>query len=183
MRFSEITEQTLTELSRPSSRNEAEYVLVRAGYAHLGRGQTGSVFQKPGAAYVLKLFDARDTAYLDFIGLATANPNPHFPKFIGKPVRVNDGYHAIRTELLEPVSKDRLTEVVMIDKYIISMRNYGNCHNEDYLYVSSHPELQEACDMLAKFLKYKNQYFCDIHEPNVMMRGSTLVMTDPVAMV
>ena len=178
MRFCEL----ITELSRPS-RDKAEHMLVKAGYRQLGRGVSGgAVFQKPGASYVLKLFDARDEAYLTFVRLASRNHNPHFPKFFGKPIRITDNYFAVRTEPLQPSTN--LEEVEIIDRYIIAKRdNMNGWWRPEFEYFSDKSELREACDLIAMMLRQSgHDFICDVHLKNVMMRGSVLVLSDPVAM-
>lgn len=181
MRVSDLFESTLTELSRPSTRGDAEAVLTDAGYTQLGKGSQGVVYQKPGSPYVLKLFNSNDEAYANFIGLALRNPNPHFPKFFGKRVMVTPNYFAIRTEVLKP-STGREEEVGLIDRYIIQMRDYGAVYDEVYTYMNApaNVELKAACDVVSKFLKQNSDFFCDVHPPNVMLRGNTLVLTDPM---
>ena len=181
MRYSEI----ITELTLPRTRDKAETILVRAGYEHLGSGSYGSVYQKPGTRYVLKLFDWEDEAYLAFIQLAKENPNPHFPKFFGKPVTIVNGYFvAIRTEPLTEFTS--MAQANIIHDYIIKKRdNMLYIHNSwwkpEYEYIQSQPELQIACDLIAKLLLENKRFYCDVHKKNIMMRGSEMVLTDPVA--
>jgi len=173
--------EIITELSRPS-RDKAEWMLLDAGYRQLGRGNSGgAVFQKPGAPYVLKIFDARDKAYMTFVEAASAFHNPHFPKFFGSLVKLTPDYYAVRTELLSPTS-GRVDEITLIDKYIIQMRDYGSVYDEVYQYMADNPEMKMAADIVVSLLKsHKSQFFCDVHAANVMSRGSTLVLSDPIA--
>lgn len=175
MRYTEI----LNELSRPGTREEATTRLLAAGYRQLGQGQTGTVFKNPESPHVLKLFDSTDTAYRTFVELARKHENQHFPKFFGKLIAVTPRYYAIRTELLLPSSYRRDNEIEMIDKYIRQMRDYGNSP-DTYLYMEANPELKRAADLIVDVLK-PGKFFCDIHQPNVMLRGDVLVLTDPIA--
>jgi hypothetical protein len=171
----------LHELSRPDTRDKAERILVKAGYKQLGRGQNAAVFHAPGDAHVLKLFNSSDRAYIEFVKLAAANPNPHFPKFYGRIIRVTPGYFAVKTELLQPFTGS-IHEVEIIDWYIMWARDRINGTNVGfghYDQIAAQPELKVACDLLAQFLA-PSRFFCDVHSKNVMLRGSTLVLSDPV---
>src|SRR6478752_6436146 len=92
----------LFELSLPKDTLAATNALKKAGYEHLDIGSFADVFHKTGKPYILKLFISRDEAYLEYLKLVTTHSNPHFPKIIGKPIRVTDAYYAIRIEKLEP---------------------------------------------------------------------------------
>jgi hypothetical protein len=171
----------LHELSRPDTRDKAEWILVNAGYKQLGRGQNAAVFHAPVDSHVLKLFNSSDRAYIDFVKLATANPNPHFPKFYGRIIQVTPGYFAVKTELLQPFTGS-LHEVDVIDWYIMWARDKidgANASFGHYDQIASQPDLKAACDLIAKFLA-GTRYFCDVHSKNVMMRGETVVLSDPV---
>lgn len=177
-----ISEAALTELSRPRTRDRAEWILINAGYKHLGRGGQGAAFQKPGAPYVVKLFDARDKAYLTFIRVAMANTdNPHFPKFFGKPIKITDDYWAMRIEPLRR-SFGYFYEIGLIDRYITNEDDRAE-DSDAFEYVSQQPELQAACDIIVMLIRHsQHDFICDVHQSNVMLRGSTLVLSDPVAM-
>ena len=177
-----ISEENLTELEFPTKLGDAEQRLIDAGYLVLGRGQTGVVYQKPNAPYVLKLFDARDTAYATFVKAAKSNPNPHFPVFKGNIIKVTDSYLAVRTELLQP-SSGRNEEIELIDRYIIGIRDYGYSNQENLDYMDKHPDMKVAANIIVNILKRNiGKFMCDIHQPNVMMRGSVMVLTDPIGM-
>lgn len=182
VRYSEITDQ-LTELARPRTRDKAEWILINAGYRHINRGANGAVYQKPGTSYVLKLFDSRDQAYLSFVELAMANPNPHFPRFFGKLVPVTEDYSAVRIEFLEPCT--RHAEVHMIDQYIIKQRDRltgmnGSFGDGIWEFMEANPDLKQACDLIVGLLVKNKKFFCDVYLANVMMRGSTIVLSDPI---
>ena len=102
MRINELLTESLNlnELSRPPKVGNAAEILNNAGYDQLGQGAYARVFGKPGANHVLKLFSTEDSAYLDFVSLVNQHPNPHFPKFKGKMMKVTDNYYAIQMEKL-----------------------------------------------------------------------------------
>lgn len=175
MRAKEI----ITELSRPKDRVTAHEVLTRAGYRLLGNGSFASVYQKPGAHYVLKLFDADDHAYMAFLSLVAQHPNPHFPKFFGKSVRVSPGFSAVR---MEPLGKYRGDPDLL--SFYVRCRDIPNplpdtqmrLGDADELFYEL-PDLKVAIDLLIDHLGH---FRFDIRQDNIMSRGSQLVITDPV---
>src|ERR1700721_2108003 len=92
----------INELQMPDRKADAILALKQADWHILGDGSYATVFMKPGIDYVLKLFDSDDTAYADYIKLVLTHPNPHFPRFKGKLVKVTTKYYAVRMEKLNP---------------------------------------------------------------------------------
>lgn len=185
----------LNELNIPM-RSGAGNILRDAGYKHLGKGGMGDVFVKPGSNYVLKLFASNDKAYLDFVKMVKANNNPHFPKFIGKLIKVTSGYYAIRME--ELVHKNVGEDLKLIEWYI-NEKSKGPYISDESLADSKlsierdywnkfekltqkMPKLKEALDLIAIDLVYFGGHFNDLHDENVMFRkDGTLVLSDPVS--
>ena len=186
MRISELlNEETLNEISRPSA-SEAEQILFRAGYKRIGYGAFGTVYGKPDSAHVLKLFMSSDIGYMEFVDLANKHPNPHFPKFKGKIMKITKDYNAIQMERLTPAQDNN--ETVLIAR---TMNNYVRLlqHKESYRQTpdettnamnaleESQPGIKNACSLIA----HSTTREVDIHNENYMMRGKVLVITDPVA--
>lgn len=170
----DMVEQRVDEITRPASQDEVYRILTKAGYDFLGQGSFGSVFEKPGANYVLKVFAANDDAYLAFIELARAHPdNPHFPKFTGKIVRVNDRFRAIRMEKLRPADS---TVVDYVDTYMNDWQHVPS-YDDAMQFLDWNPKLKEACDLIMQL-----GYELDVNGSNCMGRADgTFVFTDPVA--
>jgi hypothetical protein len=172
----------LMEMTRPKDRWDANEILLGAGYELLGSGSFATVYDKPGLPYVLKLFDGDDKAYMAFAMLTKQHPNIHFPKLMGKPVKVSPGFYAIRMERLEPyrgdphlfhvytVNRDRKLDP---DSYTASQMS----DVEEIFY--GDPTLKVALDIMIDNLT--PQFRFDLWNQNIMMRGSTIVFTDPVA--
>jgi hypothetical protein len=176
----------LSEFTKPSTKKNAEAILLNAGYKRLGSGCFADVYHKEGASYVLKLFVPADKAYLDYIKLVQANPNEHFPKFVGKLIRVTPDYYAIRTELLEPFIYDKETEkkIDMIGGYLYFSKIPPTRPEKIETFkiiqkwMNKNSSLKDACDLIAKRLLKK--YHEDVSANNIMLRGNTIVLTDPV---
>ncbi len=184
MRYSEIR---IDELYRPKSVDDASLHLLVGGYSPLGKGAYGEVWYKEGSSYVLKLFTTEDTAYVDFLKLAKQHQdNPSFPKFFGKLIRINDSVYAVRMEKLTKYKYDP----TLIYKYM-RYRDDNYVRNEadatslvamefadSMEFMEDHQDLQAACDLIIDNLLPK--YRLDIKQDNFMMRGGTIVITDPV---
>ena len=181
--------QVLDEITRPGTIDDAHEILKKAGYAQIGDGYYAEVFAKPGADHVLKLFNSRDKAYQAFVNLAIQNPNIHFPKFKGKMMKITDNYYAIRMEKLTPIAgisgspRDRGIIKLMIE-YITRkeddpFRPFPDQRQMDVL-EKLQPGITAACDVIVELLKH-NDAEVDLHLGNVMMRGNTYVITDPVS--
>ena len=177
----------LNELSRPTSRVEAEKILTDHGYERVAGGTYAVVYGKPGANTVLKLVHKKDVAYLAFVKMALENQsNPHFPRFSSKLIRLNDDYKAVRMERLTPGkgAEDNYRSFIAygLDLYFARKGNWNSMvdHAKESIRnaFEKNPKLQEACDIMIKSL---SQYVNDLHPGNVMFRGDTLVITDPVA--
>lgn len=173
----------VNEIARPLTRRDADAVLRGAGYRCLGTGSFAAVYRKPGASYVLKVFAAADRAYAAFIALAKQHAdNPHFPRFFGRIVQVTPGYHAIRMEPLTPYRYDE-TLIAFYLRHRDWTPQDPHSHMAMQLgdaleYLEEHPRMREALDLIIDNLL--GGYETDMKQDNLMMRGSTVVVTDPV---
>lgn len=160
----------LKEFTRPGKRDDYQKILHNAGYRLIGQGGQAEVYHKPGKEYVLKIFSSRDYAYQDFLKLVMAHPNKHFPKIIGKLVKVSPSVYAVR---LEPLSS--LTDWEGYD----AVRDYmaGRLDDEQEQWLEERPELLDALRLITSEL---GEHSRDLHAGNVMMRGNDLVIIDPV---
>ena len=185
MRITEILNESevLDEITRPNSIENAEEVLKKAGYEKLGEGYYAAVYAKGDADHVLKLFSVRDTSYPNFVNMTIQRPNIHFPKFKGKMMKVTNEYYAIRMEKLEPLSQDKKDTLELMRHYIYAFVRdrfqpfYRATEMENL--EKMQPGITEACDLLAR-LMINNRLALDLHMKNAMMRGNTIVITDPV---
>ena len=188
MRINEIITESevLDEITRPGTIDDAHEILKKAGYAQIGDGYYAEVFAKPGADHVLKLFNSRDKAYQAFVNIAIQNPNTHFPKFKGKMMKITNNYYAIRMEKLSELAGDPRTRgiIKLMIEYITRkeddpFRPFPDQRQMDVL-EKLQPGITEACDVIVELLKHNNADV-DLHLGNVMMRGNTYVITDPVS--
>ena len=181
-----IDESRLDELSRPDTK-EAEAILTDHGYQRVGSGTYAVVWGKPDSKTVLKLVKNEDKAYMDFVKLALKHQdNPHFPRFSSKVIRLNDNYKAIRMERLVAgkgaEDNFRSMNAYIIERYISIKGNLSGV--ADYVredinkLFDQYPQMKAACDLIIANLSYHQN---DLHPGNVMFRGNTMVITDPVS--
>ena len=191
MRINEIITESevLDEITRPGQ-GKAEYMLEKAGYEKLGYGVSGVVYAKPGEDHVLKLFRSWDKSYKLFVNFTLQHPNIHYPKFKGKMMKITDEYYAIRMEKLTPITHDYDRLMVRTMKDYITQRIADNFREIDLdnapwwvrdmeKLETKQPGITEVCEELAKFIN-ETQAGLDLQPANVMLRGNTLVITDPV---
>lgn len=188
----------INELNIPSSIQDARYILKNHGYKVLGVGSFATVFAKPDDPWVLKLFSKYDTGYLKFINLSnTMKGNPHIPKFRGKLINVNDNYYAIRMEKLDPVALLTLTpeqkETIIKFFWLVDIL-HQRTHNADSFH-GMYPikKLKERMPKILELLKEQPKLLptlkkivktgtsreFDLGDSNIMLRGDTIVITDP----
>jgi hypothetical protein len=162
----------ISEVTRHPSRQAVNTVLQAAGYTRLGAGLFGAAYEKPGRPYVLKVFTAQDQGYLDFLTLAQAHQdNPHFPRFYKRLVPVTKDYYAIRMEKLTPFDPHQFGEFAY-DLFDYIQDGTPTPALEGY------PELRAACDLVRTKLLVR--YHFDHKDGAFMLRGHTIVITDPV---
>lgn len=189
-----ISEHMITELTRPDF-DQAKEILKKAGYTLLGSGGFGDVYEKPGANYVLKVFSKFDKGYKAYVEFCKQQSNPHFPKFFGKLVNVSELVLAIRTEKLE--RDDDALESNDYDQMNMYMGNRYKFENEEAMLASTskviarsinvvleidqqHPGMKDALDLISFELVAKKSCSPDLFYENIMRRGSTLVLSDPL---
>lgn len=191
MRITEIiTEsQVLDEITRPNTMGEAQAILEKAGYEKYGSGWYAMVYAKPNADHVLKLFSVRDRSYPEFVNMTIQNSNTHFPKFKGKMMKVTNEYYAIRMEMLTRFGEADEPILKKIKNYIYGYATYGRSYsdnirgqeviNEIDQVEEMQPGIKKACELIADLIANGNVGL-DLHHGNLMMRGNTIVFTDPV---
>lgn len=204
------SESFVTELQEPIShyRNvlkgkwdlpyDLEEYLRNNGYEKLGYGIFSGVFAKPGEKFVLKV-NRKSDCYLDFVGKLSRNMNPHLPR-VGK-IRVyneednNKKWYIIPLEKLEEITLEN-----HISRYdVLFVLSRALMLDPKHMYLSSEvkpllpasPEviynrLKDRFGKLNEALKFVEDNFynvceIDLHEGNIMLRGNTIVITDPVS--
>lgn len=178
MKISEI----LTEITRPSTQQQADQILRDAGYSRIGSGAYGAVYQKDEKT-VIKTFSSFDVGYLSFIKMVkSSNNNPHFPQFYGNPIKISNDYYAIKQENLQRYKGNARPITLYIDYLIHGIKlGYEGDFEEIEEIMDDYPRFDEACKMIAETVKSNSKIALDIHRNNIMKRGKTLVFIDPIS--
>ena len=183
MLISELINESvqLDEITRPNDLDNARNVLHNAGYLTLGSGSFAEVFYKPNSNsdYVLKLFKSMDTGYMAFIKLAQATKNIHFPIFRGKMMKITKHYYAIRIERLSEMPfNDESTKISDLILGYVEFPKDPTFIERMRKLEKTQPGIIEACDILRMTMD-RLDIQNDLHAGNMMMRGKTIVITDP----
>ena len=180
------------------------HVLRKQGFKFIGSGAYGSVWEHPKLNYVLKIFSGNDNAYLAWANTCIQHKdNPNLPKFVStKPVKIpGTDLYALRMEKLakapeSPIYQEmeRLMSACMFGMYAEdNLNNFPNLidtsktdDNSDYRYPvlrnyvkTIDPGITEAI-WLAIQTALTHRLGIDVSANNCMVRGNTLVFTDPV---
>lgn len=165
----------LTEITRPSTINDAEEILLKANFRRIGTGTVGRVYTKPNYPYALKLFRKCDNAFIDFVKFTKDHPNQHFPKF-GKIVKVSDRFFAVQTELLEPCPRDIAIHVSAYSSGEYDL--FPEMIKDAEKFMTEHPSVKAACDLLEPLFQKHGNDLGPVS--NIMMRNGVIVIIDPV---
>lgn len=182
-------------MSISGSGNSATHILQKAGYELLGSGRYGYVFAKPGENTILKLFSTNDKGYIVFVNFCLANrSSSNIPVFKGKLINVNYRYYALRMERLTPTQETDQHVVNMVDRamqycFDNTESNDGSVEQkDDQEVVDSPPQIlkkydQELGNTVEKMCSYASDrgiFTNDMWHKNIMKRGNTFVLTDPL---
>lgn len=171
-------------------------VMTANGFSPLGKGNFGTVWEHPNLPYVLKIFSDTDVAYINWVTTAIDNKsNPHMPRFVSrKPFQIVPGVMAIRTERLSHIDGTRYNLLrrplaVMIEEATINRTSASQIieselwkllkFNSFMAYCKAYPDFVPALDIVIKSIMQPG-HRPDLHDDNMMMRGSVIVFTDPV---
>lgn len=169
----------------------------------LGIGAYAVVFSHPNKNYAYKVVTTSDYGYLKFLRYVKSNQdNPHLPKIYGRPLSVkmplrkknpwmSGNFLIIKMEKLTPATSKTATPTFeKIDFYVNTFSDFVGgyltltdleYHEQKIMYdiERNWPELADVLQWIAKNQSPNDGVDIDLHNENVMMRGGTLVVTDP----
>lgn len=152
------------------------------GFKALGQGYHGAVFEKPGYPWVFKVYK-EDPAYANFVRWALSNQgNPNVPRFKGKPVSIAPDTYVVRMENLEPLRgshRDLVRVLTRISDEWDTTADADMMKTDDARWLAKHhPGIY---DIVRVAYRAWPHLVLDTHGDNVMLRGNTPVLTDPVS--
>lgn len=148
--------------------------LSNHGFKNVGQGSFGAVYEKPGYPWVFKVFN-NDPAYMHFLRYAMQHQgNPHLPKIRGV-MKIDNKTYVVRMENLKeiPLGSEPATKLV---KILHNMDSYGDLDEKDVAWIKN--TLPGIHQFFMSFPLAGYEY--DIHYQNIMMRGNTIVLVDPL---
>ena len=182
-------------------------ILQQAGWQVLGYGVDGAVGQHPTKPLAVKLYNSR-SSYSDFVDYVQSHEsNPHLPRFV-RYIRDVPGTH-LSYVVLEKLQDGGLYQLVkthpgeILSLYVIAKKmNRVTIQAEyqfllDMLRLPQLPQFEELATVYQKLriqppsqewtqavmdlavMSRKRGLGWDLDEKNVMLRGNTLVITDP----
>lgn len=156
----------------------AVHLLMKKGYRVLGNGTYAKVLHKKGSPYAVKLFSKYDRGYARFYEYCKKNwqIDPHLPRVYGIGKYLSK-FVAVRIEVLSEDTPDGFEELAQMlqlyseDPDFIKPRYAENLADVE----KQQPGILATIDNLRSIPNVS----WDLHDQNVMMRGDTMVITDP----
>jgi hypothetical protein len=151
--------------------------LQEQGWERISGGTKSNVYTNFKYPYMVKIF-VNDPEYLRYFKLVKQlQANPHVPKVRGNPVEVGDQGYVVRLEPLIPL--DGPTDAIF--KHYVDPRlqpTFDNLLSQDNMEFlqKNHPQFLDLFDDITDLSSE-----LDWHDGNLMKRGNTLVITDPLA--
>lgn len=187
------------DLEKIKQRPENYYKILKDnGFRQRGGGSFSTLWIHPNYDYILKVFVNEDQAYKMWATVAMQNQNnPHFPKFVSrKVIKITDSYYAIRMEKLDSVVgekyydniADQIRSCIIFakqkNKTCAEILESGGNYDKLRDYIDDNIQLLPAIETLKDIVtKYSSQFYLDLSSHNIMLRGETIVLTDPIAIL
>lgn len=151
------------------------------GFTHLGTGSSGIVFEKQGYPWAFKVFK-NDPAYFNFFKYVRKNQNNQYlPRIRGGLIQINADTYAVRIEKLTPINMNeyfRISDLFGTFQDIVADEREHDLEEWEQDLIKKYYGIYEIANA------YWNGVFgdaiIDLHQANIMMRGTTPVFVDPV---
>ena len=179
----EIFQPSLRDVKLDIMLDDFTKIMKQNGFHHLGTGSFGVVFEKEGYPWAFKVFKA-DPAYLKFFNFARKNQrNPHLPKVKGGLIKINNDTFAVRIEKLREMTNQEWNTYYNIigtfQDIIADERTSEELEPDELALYKKYYDLYELIYIFWNSPSFSS-YTLDFHQGNFMMRGNTLVISDPL---
>jgi hypothetical protein len=153
--------------------------LESRGFVHLGSGAFGGTYEKAGYPWIFKVFK-NDDAYRYYIKYAMAHQaNINLPRVKGRVIKINDETYAVRLEKLSPIDKVLYLDLYAAVRAMVTSEGMIP-HRETAEFIDSfRKEYPGIYEIIGDMLKLP--YRLDFTQDNIMIRGNTPVVIDPIA--
>lgn len=157
----------------------------------LHNGQFALVIDAPGVDYVYKLW-TKDEAFEHWMSVCKKHNNPNLPKFIGR-VKTLPNFFIRRKGFESPI---KIVKMEKLKPFDMKYKNLGERLYQLYangasldtiIRIFTNKETPKEFIMFVKnimpIIEHEKpvHFTFDLHPGNIMMRGSTLVLTDALA--
>lgn len=176
------------DLTSPNTRiktliNFQKYMMSQGFKSMIGSpGSYAVAFEKDDYPWVFKVF-THDPSYLNYFKFAKQNQsNPHVIKIKGGLFKINENTFVVRLEKLRKGYGYDFNRLIKILNRLYELEDFEYLKNnfpEDFDYFKQyHSSLFDLVHTLA--VKIPDARL-DLHRGNVMMRGDTIVLSDPLS--
>jgi hypothetical protein len=186
MKYTELLEISMpyADITSSSFNNfdDITRYLKQYGFKKLKTGSNAIIFSHPKKKYVIKIFGNTDEAYYRFYEFCLRHQdNPHLPKFVGKMVSKNN-FSIVRIERLKPNSIDPKERHKICQTFHTMFYNKVSNKNDKLYHIDS-PYVKMLYPTMELILNDMDltRLHSDFGGSDLMMRGQTLVIIDPVS--
>jgi hypothetical protein len=149
--------------------------LISRGFKKIGSGSFSVVYEHPSYPWIFKLF-REDPAYMWYLNYALEHQDdPHVPRIKGRFMQLQtDGGRLYLVRLEKLKTRNTHPSIKAAQRYIAALERKKS---DDSL--SRFPNLAQSIDDINS--SKPRRYNWDIGKNNIMFRGSTPVLNDPLA--
>lgn len=178
----QIFSQSMKDVKLDLQFDQWREIMQKYEFRELGSGSFGSTYEKEGYPWIFKIF-RNDPAYVSFFKYAKRNQsNPHLPKIKGGLIRINQDTFAVRIEKLREITRQeyqQVDDIINTFLEIIADERQSELEPKEEQLFKKYHNLYEIIYALWHSDAFKQTTF-DFHFGNIMMRGQTPVIIDPV---
>lgn len=169
-----------SEFSREFQLQKWTQFLEQKGFKHLGSGQFGGTYEKPGYPWVFKVFK-NDPAYLYYFKyIRTHQNNVNVPKIKGNVIKINEDTFAVRLEKLTPIPNELYYHLYAAVRAMVQTEGVRDIHKDTVKFLATFKkEYPGVFSVVTDMMKLP--WRLDLGKANIMMRGNVPVIVDPIA--
>ncbi len=144
----------------------------RKGFKFLGCGYYAAVFESnvdPNLVY--KIGRTLSDPFLEYATNSALKQNPHYPRIYDLYTDVDNDWYLVKMEALVPLPEHKYSFATKVSSFA----------REEIIDTDISPEMNQLIDEIKRMSKLDDSVNIDLDRGNIMMRGVTPVITDPLA--
>lgn len=170
-------QQMGTSDQRATAFEKFDDLMTKNGFRNIGSGEFSGIYEKSGYPWVFKIF-SNDPAYLRFVQWARKHQdNPNLPRFKGAPMLIAPDTYVVRMENLSRIDPGQHGELMRLIRAINTTEQPPERAKWLEVLGKRWPGIYQIVDLILHGWK---DLELDLHPGNIMMRGTTPVIIDPV---